>query len=34
MCPDDIVTSIWTTDQLKHIKPYENPEFDEMDIYI
>lgn len=29
MCPDDLVTSIWTIEDLKHIKPFENPEFEE-----
>lgn len=33
MCPDELVSSIWRTEDLKHIKPYENPEFDELENY-
>lgn len=33
MCSDGLVASIWSTEELKHIKPYENPEFDEMEQY-
>lgn len=33
MCPDDLVTSIWNTEALMHIKPYNNPEFDLMEQY-
>lgn len=33
MCPDDLVTSIWKTTDLCHIKPYENPEFESLEIY-
>ena len=33
MCPDELVTSIWETKELQHIKPFENPEFDGLERY-
>lgn len=33
MCSDEHVASIWSTEKLKNIKPYENSEFDKMEQY-
>lgn len=33
MCPEEHVASIWSTVDLVRIKPFENPEFDELEQY-